>query len=326
MSAILDSTAGETEPSARSRSLELARQYNAARPRLTRIAYAVLGSTSDAEDVVSEGWLRLVTADAKEPVHDVSAWATVAVGRLALTVLGSARVRREQYVGPWLPEPLVSMANDPADQVAQDESISFAVMVMLEALTPAERTAFVLHDLFQINFPAVAGIVGKSPDAVRQLASRARQHLASGDARQPVSAGEHDSTVRAFLRAASTGDIGSLVEILDPNVMLTSDGGGMVSAARRPVFGPDRVSRFVLGVAGKMRSGQRLETVTVNGRTGLALFDEDRIVNVVALTVLGNLITRIDLVVAPDKLPRSAGTDPSAGSGDATDLRAKLDP
>ena len=153
------------------RAEELAAAYSAVRPRLVGIAYAVLGTRAEAEDVVSDCWLRLAQADAREPVRDVAGWAVVAVSRRALDVLRSARVQRESYVGPWLPEPIL---DDPADRVSLDERVSFALMVVLETLSPAERTAWVLHELFGMPFPEIAQVVGRSPAAVRQLELTAR--------------------------------------------------------------------------------------------------------------------------------------------------------
>jgi RNA polymerase sigma-70 factor (ECF subfamily) len=145
----------------------LAATFSQARPRLVRVAYAIIGSHSEAEDVVADCWFRLAAADQDEPVRDVEAWAVVAVSRMALDVLRSARVRRERYVGPWLPEPLVAspgqMAADPADQVTLDDEVSYALLVVIETLSPAERTAFVLHDLFGVSFDEIAAIVGRTP-------------------------------------------------------------------------------------------------------------------------------------------------------------------
>jgi len=286
------------------REAELAEAFDRARPRLVRVAYAVLGSAGDAEDVVSDAWLRLVSTDQREEVLDVEAWGTVTVARLALDVLKSARVRREQYVGPWLPEPVVESGHDPADRVTLDESVSYALMVVLETLSPAERTAWVLHDLFGMPFTEVAGTVGRSPAAVRQLAARARRHVSLGAPRLAITPTEHDAVVSAFLSASAGGDLAALLGVLDPDVVLTSDGGGQVNAARRPVVGADRVSRFVLGITGNIRPGQRVEPVTVNGATGLALLEGDRIAMVVSLTVRAGRITRLDFVLAPEKLPR----------------------
>ena len=282
------------------RETRLAEEFDAARPRLVRVAYSILGSRAEAEDAVADCWLRLVTADRKEPIDDVAAWSTVAVARLALDVLKSARVRREAYVGPWLPEPELGAAPDPADRVSLDESVRYALLVALEQLSPAERTAWVLHDLFEVPFDEIATTVGRTPAAVRQLASRARRHVAAGTPRIDVDRAEHDEVVAAFVAAAAGGDLSALVRTLDPDVVLTSDGGGVVSAARRPVVGDDRVARFVLGVAPKMAG--EISTVDVNGRTGLAFRVGDRLTAVMALTVADHLVRRVDIVLAPDKL------------------------
>jgi len=293
-----------------SRDLELAEAYQRARPRLVRVAYAVLGSVVEAEDVVSDVWLRLVPADAREPVQDLDAWATVAVARRALDVLRSARVQRQAYVGPWLPEPLLdppssSAPADPADRVSLDDTVSFALLVVLERLSPAERTAFVLHDLFAVPFDEVAVVVGRSPAAVRQLAARARQHVSAGAPRVKVDRGQHAATVAAFTQAAVSGDLAALLLVLDPDVTLTSDGGGHVSAARRPVHGADRVARFLLGMDSRNAPGQRLVPLSVNNGPALALLDGDQVVAVAVLTLHDGRIRRVDLILAPDKLTRT---------------------
>ena len=288
------------------RHVELARTYDAARPRLTRVAYAILGSHADAEDVVADTWLKLVQADAREPVRDVLGWATVATARSALDVLRSARVRREAYVGPWLPEPLLAAGDggalDPADRVTLDDTVRYALLVVLERLSPAERTAWVLHDLFDMPFTEVAAAVGRTPAAVRQLASRARAHLAEAGQRFEVDPGRHDEVVGAFVVAAAGGDLAMLIGTLDTDVVLTSDGGGVVSAARRPVSGSDRVARFILGIAAKHEGS--ILPVKVNGATGLAVMNGEAVHSVVSLTVRGDRISRIDMVLAPDKLRR----------------------
>ena len=286
------------------RESDLADQFSRARARLIRVAYAVLGSTADAEDVVSDCWLRLCSADAREEIVDVDAWCTVTTARLALDLLRSARVRRETYVGPWLPEPLIGTAVDPADRITLDESVSFALMVVLETLTPAERTTWVLHDLFAMPFNEVAEVVGRSPAAVRQLAARARAHVTAAAPRVTVTPDEHDAAVAAFAAAVAGGDLNALLQALDPAVVLTSDGGGAVSAARRPITGADKVSRFLFGIAGNVSEGQRLELVSVNGATGLALYTGERVDIVVSFTVRDGRIVRVDFVLAPDKLPR----------------------
>jgi RNA polymerase sigma-70 factor, ECF subfamily len=289
------------------RAAELADEYTRVRPRLIRIAYALLGTRAEAEDVVSDCWLRLVAADRRERVQDVEAWSTVAVGRAALDVLRSARRRREEYVGPWLPEPVVETDGhdaDPAERVEFDETVSYAVMVLLETLTPAERTAWVLHDLFGLPYAEVSEVVGRSQAAVRQLTARARAHIAAGTPRVPVDEDQHRRTVAAFTRAASDGDLDALLKTLDPAVVLTSDGGGKVTAARRPVSGADRVARFLLHVIGRLEPHERMVGVTVNGEPGFAVVGGERPVYVGAVTLENGLIRRVDIVAAPDKLPR----------------------
>lgn len=289
-----------------SRTDELASAFDSARARLVRVAYAVLGSYSEAEDVVADVWMRLATADERDPVRDVEAWAVVAVSRGALDTLRSARVRRETYVGPWLPEPMVTWP-DPAERVTLDATVSYALLVVLESLTPGERVAWVLHDLFGMPFPEVAGVVGRTPEAVRQLASRARAHVRSGTARVPLTEGEHDRTVLAFLRAASGGSLADLVAVLDPRVTLVSDGGGQAMTARRPVLGAERVAAFVAHWAGRMHDGDRVAMVSVNGALGVALIRDGAVDSVLAFTVADGRVARIDIVRATGKLAHLAG-------------------
>jgi RNA polymerase sigma-70 factor (ECF subfamily) len=286
-----------------SREDELAATFLAARPRLVAIAYAILGSSAEAEDVVADTWLRLVRADGVEPIRDANGWAVVAVARGALDAYRSARLRREIYVGPWLPEPRIESLTpmDPADRVTLDEQVSFAMLVVLESLSPAERTAWVLHDLFGLPFPEVAQAVGRRPDAVRQLAARAREHLRVAAPRLQVDPAVHARVVEGFLSAAAGGDLAALVAVLDPEVVLTSDGGGQVTAARRPVHGAERVARFVLGLTSK-GTDEQIRVVNVNGAPGIGLFRGDALSGVVSLTLGRAGIARIDFVRAPDKL------------------------
>ena len=287
------------------REQELATAFSLVRPRLVQVAYAILGTIGEAEDVVAEVWPRLARADAVDPVRDVEAWGVVAVGRAALDAYRSARRRREVYVGPWLPEPMVSVADvpvDPADRVTLDDTVGFALLVVLEALSPAERTAWVLHDLFGMTFEEVATVVGRTPVAVRQLASRARAHLASRAVRFSVDPSEHRHAVERFLAAAAGGELNPLIAVLDPDVVLTSDGGGVVSAARRPVVGADRVARFLLGIAGRVASDARVSMVEVNGYPGVGIVTGDRLTDVISLSVVDGRVTRVDIVRAPAKL------------------------
>ncbi len=279
----------------------LAAEFGAIRPRLVGVAYALLGSLDEAEDVVQDAWLRLGRAERSE-IGDVTGWLVVTVSRLALDVLRSARVRREEYVGPWLPEPVVG-GGDPADRVTLDESMSLAMLVVLESLSPAERTSFVLHDVFGLPFGEVARAVGRSAAACRQLAARARGHVAARAPRFEVDEAEHRRVVEAFARIirGGDGDIGALMALLDPDVVIRSDGGGVVGAARRPVRGSDRVGRFMRGIAGKFGGTGRLTVTTVNGRAGL-LWARNGELAVYGLTVSGGRITEIDIVRNPEKL------------------------
>ncbi|WP_433241770.1 RNA polymerase sigma factor SigJ [Streptosporangium sp. CA-135522] len=279
---------------------DLAVEFGAIRPRLVGVAYGLLGSLDEAEDVVQDAWFRLGRADRVE-IQDVTGWLVVTVSRLALDVLRSARVRREEYVGPWLPEPVVTGA-DPADRVTLAESLSMAMLVVLESLSPAERTAFVLHDVFGATFDEVAQAVGRSPAACRQLAARARKHVSARTPRFGVDADEHRRVVEAFARANVGDAIDTLLALLDPDVVLRSDGGGLARAARRPIHGADRVARFLIGVAGRYGVAGRFDSTTVNGRPGLLRFHRGRLKGVYGLTVADSRITEIFVVMNPQKL------------------------
>jgi RNA polymerase sigma-70 factor (ECF subfamily) len=287
---------------------ELAEEYTRIRPRLTRLAYTVLGTHAEAEDVVSDCWLRLAAADRRQTILGVEGWAVVAVARRALDVLASARVKRQRYVGPWLPQPVLDSAVDPADQVTLDETVSFALLVVLETLTPAERTAWVLHDVFALPFAEIARVVGRRPDAVRQLAARARAHVQAATPRVDVDAAEHRQTVTAFFHAVENGDLAGLVAVLDPAASVTSDGGGLTGVARRPVQGADRVARFLLGITVNIRPGQRLVATTINGGAGFTLLDGDEVVLIGCLTMAGGRVQRVYLILAADKLPHRPST------------------
>ncbi|MFF5208156.1 RNA polymerase sigma factor SigJ [Streptosporangium sp. NPDC000396] len=281
----------------------LAAEFAVIRPRLVGVAYGLLGSLDEAEDVVQDAWFRLGRAGHAE-IQDITGWLVVTVSRLALDVLRSARVRREDYVGPWLPEPVVAEAEaDPADRVTLAESMSLAMLVVLESLSPAERTAFVLHDVFGLAFDEVAQAVGRSAAACRQLAARARKHVAARAPRFEVDAAEHRRVVDAFARASVGGDIDTLLALLDPDVVLRSDGGGLVTAARRPIYGADRVARFVIGVVERFgTAADRIMPTTVNGWPGLLGFRGGELRAVYGLTVAGGRITGIDIVMNPKKL------------------------
>jgi RNA polymerase sigma-70 factor (ECF subfamily) len=274
-------------------------RFAQARPRLLRLAYSELGDVGEAEDVVQEAWLRLQRTEA-ETIENLDGWLTTVVARLALDRLRSARARRESYVGPWLPEPVVS--EDPADRVTLDESVSYALLTVLEQLSPAERTAFLLHDVFDMPFDEIGEVVGRTPDAVRQLASRARRHVRSESPRFTSSRDEHERVVRAFAQAVAEGNLEDLVAVLDPDVVWTSDGGGRAVAARKPMRGRLRVARTWRTFGRKARKPP-IE-VMLNGRLGLVLQSGDGNRSAISLVVGDGRITRIDTIRNPDKLRR----------------------
>jgi RNA polymerase sigma-70 factor (ECF subfamily) len=278
-------------------------RFARARPRLLRLAYSQLGDVGEAEDVVQEAWLRLERTGASS-INDLDAWLTTVVGRLSLDTLRSARARRERYVGPWLPEPLVSSstADDPAERVTLDESVSYALLVMLEQLSPPERTAFVLHDVFGMSFDDVGDVVGRTPVAVRQLASRARRHVQDQSPRFDATRDEHQRAVCAFAHAVADGDLDRLVSALDPDVVWTADGGGHAVAALKPIRGADRVARGWMALRRKPAIVPTPRLVEINDRPGLMIVGTDGYRSMLSFTVERGRITRIDVVRNPEKL------------------------
>jgi RNA polymerase sigma-70 factor, ECF subfamily len=275
------------------------------RPQLLRVAYGTLGSLSEAEEIVQEAWLRLERADTAE-VEDLRAWLTTVVARLSLDALRAARRQREDYVGQWLPEPLVEglAGEEPGERVTLDESVAIALLVVLERLSPAERTAFLLHDVFAMPFEEVAEVVGRSPAAVRQLAVRARRRVDEGRPRFPASSEEHERIVVAFIEACGMGDVDRLLEVLDPAVVFRSDGGGRVPASRFPLEGAERVARALLSLERKrQRAGHEMRGAPgiVNGQLGF-VYCEGETLNVLSLTTDGGRIVALDVVRNPDKL------------------------
>lgn len=286
----------------------------AERPRLLGLGYRLLGSVADAEDAVQEGyarWYRMPPAE-RAGIENPGAWLMRVTSRICLDLLGSARARRESYVGEWLPEPLptadvarfaVRAADDPLDRAMLDESVSTALLVVLEALTPAERVAFVLHEVFAVPFAEIAEVVGRTPEACRRLASSARRHVREGRA-GTVSRERHDEVVRAFVAAAGSGRLDALVALLDPDVVLVADGGGLASAARRPVLGPDHVARYVVGIL--ERRGPALEWAVHETADGLVLVFGERgeIDSVASVAVRGDRISQVWIMRNPEKLRR----------------------
>ncbi|MFI0410781.1 RNA polymerase sigma factor SigJ [Actinomadura sp. 3N508] len=282
---------------------ELAQAFEVERPRLVRVAYATLGSLAEAEDCVQEAWLRLRGLDDPGEIRDLRAYLVRIVGRLALDALGTARARRERYVGTWLPEPLVGdapPAADPADRVTMDEQVSMAMLVVMESLSPAERMAFLLHDVFGLPFDEVAEVVGRSTVAVRQLASRARRRVAEGRPRFPPTQDEQRALVTAFLSACRNGDLDRLMELLAPEVVLRGDGGGKVSTVPRVIRGADGVAAAMLAFSGAPVPEMRV--TTINGAPGVVARGIDGNLSVAAITADAGRIVAIDVIRNPDKL------------------------
>ena len=275
------------------------------RGRALNVAYRMLGSVSDAEDAVQEAYARLARADQAE-IDDVRGWLVTVTSRLCLDQLRSAHARRVDYPGPWLPEPLVEGSparHDPGDQVTLDESVRMALMLVLEQLSPAERTAFVLHDVFQLPFDEISAIVGRSPDACRQLASRARRHVTTSSAapRFEVDVARQRRVVTEFAAACATGRIEPLVAVLAQDAVGEFDSGGVIEGApRKTVHGAEQMARILVrNFAG---TDARFDVADVNGDPGLVITLGDQIVAVASIAIRGDRITSIHTVGNPAKL------------------------
>lgn len=284
------------------------------RRRLINVAYRLLGSVTEAEDAVQDAYARWygLPRSRQEEILSPGAWLTTVTGRICLDLLGSARARRERYVGAWLPEPLPDRTEwdgaggtgpagpaDPADQIVLDESVSMAFLVVLESMTPAERVAFVLHDVFRYPFAEIAGVLGRTPAACKQLAASARRRV--GAARTPVPATGRADVVRHVKEAWESKDIAALVGLLDPDAVMTADGGGMVGTVLRPVEGGARIAQYMVAIADKAPGLELLER-TVNGVPGLVAQRDGVVMTVAAFDVSDGRVTRIWAVRNPEKL------------------------
>lgn len=274
------------------------------RRQLLNLSYRLLGSLADAEDVLQETFARWygLSPEQREAVASPGAWLTRVAGRICLDVLGSARVRRERYVGEWVPEPIPEPeeGSDPADRVTLDESVTMAFLVVLEQMTPAERVSFVLHDVFRYPFAEVAEIVGRSPAACRQLATSARRRVQASEREQPPPARQAD-VVRDFKQAWEAQDITALIALLDPSAVMVADGGGQASTALRPVEGGEQIARYLIGIA-KVAPDLTILGRAVNGAPGLVATVGGVAVTVAAFEVTEDRITRIWAVRNPEKL------------------------
>ena len=282
----------------------LAEQFERHRGRLRAVAYRMLGSISDADDAVQEAWLRLSRSDS-ESIANLPGWLTVAVARASMDMLRARSARHEQYIGSWLPEPVVTVEDgesDPEYEALLADSVGLALLVVLDSLAPAERLAFVLHDMFAVPFNEIAPIVGTTPGAARQLASRARRRVRGATPAEEADAAHQRELVDAFLAASREGDFQALVTILDPDVVFRLDAGGRGPRAREPVTGAEAVARQVLARGRPFARFAR--PARVNGRAGVVVAPGGTPMAVVGFTTARGRIVAIDLITDPDKLHR----------------------
>jgi RNA polymerase sigma factor (sigma-70 family) len=296
------------------------------RRHLINLAYRLLGSLAEAEDAVQETYARwyALSPQQQEAIESPGAWLTTVASRICLDLLGSARARRERYVGEWIPEPVPEPTEwtggrpgratvDPADRVTLDESINMAFLVVLESMTPAERVAFILHDVFRYPFAQVAEVTGRTPAACRQLASSARRriraaHTPAAPAGPAPPAARHAGIVRDFKQAWEAKDIHALIGLLDPDATAIADGGGLASAALHPIEGAEQIARYYVDLAGRIPSNLTLLERTVNGQPGLVAQQDGVTTTVLAFDLAGDRIKHIWAVRNPDKLrPWTAG-------------------
>jgi RNA polymerase sigma-70 factor (TIGR02957 family) len=282
--------------------------FVAHRNLLFTIAYEMLGSAADAEDVLQETWLRWVEVDLDQ-VRDQRAYLVRVTTRQALNRLRTMRRRKEAYVGSWLPEPLLT-APDVAEDVELAESVSMAMMIVLETLAPTERAVFVLREVFDVSYDEIAAAVGKSPAAVRQIAHRARRHVDARRPREVVPPGTARAVLEAFRRALESKDVQSLMDVLAPEVVMVNDGGGVKQAAPRPIIGADKVRRFLAGAARRTTAALTAVPTMVNGNPALVVHLDGEIDGVMAIRVEGARITGLYYVRNPEKLSRVGSTTP----------------
>ena len=281
---------------------EHAERFTGLRPLLFTIAYEILGSATESDDVLQESYLRWADVDLAH-VRDTKAYLAQLVTRQALNALRSAARRREDYVGPWLPEPLLLDGSDPSSDVVLAESVSMAMMVVLETLGPDERAVFVLREVFGFGHDDIASTLGKSVAAVRQMAHRARAHVQARRRRfEPVDPAQSLELTARFFAAAATGEVEPLLAMLAPDVVWTADSDGKASSARRPIVGADKVARFVVGLSRLAGAGARLEPAFYNGAPALVLYSDDRLEGVVLVEIADGLITNFYAMRNPEKL------------------------
>jgi RNA polymerase sigma-70 factor (ECF subfamily) len=276
-------------------------QFEQFRPHLQAVAYRMLGSVTEADDALQEAWLRLSRADT-DGVANLGGWLTTVVGRVCLDMLRARRARQEDYVGSWLPEPIVSLDDetDPQQEALLADSVGLALLVVLETLTPAERLAFVLHDMFGVPFDEIAPIIGRTPDAARQLASRGRRRVQGAAPSPDADLARQREVVDAFLAASRAGDFEALVAVLDPDVVFRSDRGLTSPLAGPPVTGAAAVAEMILERGSRFAPDAR--PALINGTAGFVVVRNRRPFAVVGFTVSNGRIAEIDLITDPEKL------------------------
>ncbi|MER5637539.1 RNA polymerase sigma factor SigJ [Kitasatospora sp. NPDC002227] len=277
----------------------LAERFQAHRPQLRAVAYRMLGSLAEAEDAVQETWLRLSRTDVTE-VANLAGWLTTVVGRICLDLLRSRTSRREDLLGVHVPDPILDRVDGPEHDALLADELGLALMVVLDSLSPAERLAFVLHDMFAVPFDEIAAVVDKSPAATRQLATRARRRVRSAAPPRP-DLGRQRAAVDAFQTAAREGDFDALLAVLDPDVLLRADYGALALGTNRELRGAHAVASNALMFA---RFAAASRPVLVNGTLGIAAAPEGRLFSVLAFTVTGDRITQIDILADPARLAR----------------------
>lgn len=287
-------------------STEHAERFTQLRPLLFTIAYEILGSATEADDVLQDSYLRWADVDLAQ-VRDTKAYLAQLVTRQSLNTLRAASRRREEYVGPWLPEPLLladSLAGkDVSDDLVLAESVSMAMLVVLETLSPVERAVFVLREVFGFDYPEISSAVGKSVDAVRQVAHRSRQHVQARRRRfEPVDPQQSLELTAQFFLAAATGDLAGLLEMLSPDVVWTADSDGKASASRRPVSGADKVARLIIGLVRLGGTEGRAEPAMYNSAPAMVLYLGDELAGVVTVEIIDGKITQLFAMRNPEKL------------------------
>jgi RNA polymerase sigma-70 factor, ECF subfamily len=272
--------------------------FESARPRLFGIAYRMLGSVADAEDVVQDAWLRWQTVT--DDIENPGAYLATITTRLCLTAVDSARARRETYIGPWLPEP-IDTSSDPLLGAERAEALSLAVLLLLERLTPAERAAYVLHEAFDYSFRQIAELLETSEVNARQLGKRAREHI-DRERGAVVSVAERERMLALFIAAAQSGDVAALENVLAEDALSVSDGGGFVTAARKPVHGRERVANLILGIAAKYYDGVTTQAVMANGDLAMLTVKNGTPMSLWTVDFAPNGLRRLLIVMNPHKL------------------------